>query len=180
MSPQNTFLLLPREIRDRIYIYALRNLDRVPPPTPDQAGNRSRNPFENYCPSFLAYEPNILPKIVPSFGLLGCCHQIRSEVQELIVLEDKNVRKRPFFQLDCLLERYRILPTWIAIPTSLVNVYRLEVNIRLLHMSPDDSQGRQQYVIPFPRIYDLLYRLFNHGPTFYLRKDQTSSVFIDT
>ena len=174
------FLHLPREIRDRIYLYILRSCIRTPPPTPDQAGERSRDSCDRYCPRYITYELYKLPDIVPSLGLLRCCHQTRSELQELIRREDKNERVQPLYQLDCILAQYKALPTWIMLPTSLAHVHRLEITVRVFHMYRREYNGCQKLLIGFPGIFDLLYRLFNLGPHFYLRHGRACPVFIDT
>jgi hypothetical protein len=174
------FLLLPREIRDRIYLDVLQRCMRTPPPTPDQAGERRSDSRDSYCPSHVAYELVKLPSIVPSLGLLRCCRQTRSELQELIRREDTNERTRPLYQLDCILAKYRALPTWIALPTSLAHVHRLEINIRVFDMHQEEYDGRQKLLIVFPGIFDLLYRLFNLGPHFYRCHTPAFPVFINT
>lgn len=182
-----TFLLLPRETRDRIYLCVLRSSVQIPPSTPDQdVIERSTYSRDRYCPSFVAYEMDKLPGIVPSLGLLRCCQQTRSELQELITHEDRNECQQPLYRLDCILQAYRISTTWIALPTSLVYVHRLEISIRAFTLYKVDSleqagqQGLLRLLFPFRTIYDLLYRLFNHGPRFYECHSRPNRTFIRT
>lgn len=170
------FFLPPKEIRDRIYLYVILGSIRKPPRTPDESGKRSTDSRDRYCPSHVAYELHKLSGIVPSLGLLRCCHQTRFELQEFIRREDTNARKEPLYQLDCMLSVYRIFPTWILLPTSLSYVHRLQITIRAFHM----HQEGQELLILFPEIFDLLYRLFNLGPHFYRCDSERFPVFIDT
>lgn len=175
-----TFLSLPREARDRIYLYVFHSSIQTPPSTPDEVGERETDAHDRYCPSHVAYETEKLPGIVPSFGLLSCCHQTRSELQEFITREDRNERKQPLYQLDCILERFHIVPTWVLLPSSLAHVHRLEVNIRVFYVYNSQSHEQKQLFIRFPGIFDLLYRLFNHGPHFYRHQSRPNGSFIRT
>jgi len=86
--PAPTLLFIPREIHDQIYLYLLRISERSCPSTTDEAGQRSNDPREKFGRNDLSYELHALPGIVPTLGLLGCCHQTRVEVQYLIARED--------------------------------------------------------------------------------------------
>jgi len=163
-----TILQLPVEIRDCIYLYLLQPQNVST--TPGRARPRSTNPRELYCPSRVSYQVDALPSIVPTLGLLSCCHQIRAELQQLLIREGTNERTKPIFKLDCILDRFLISPTWISLPTSLAAVHLLEINIRVRYMRKDDSSGTEQLVILFPKLFELLYRLFHHGPHFYKRQ----------
>ena len=163
-----TILLLPVEIRNQIYLFVLQPQKT----TPGQTELRSTNPRDQYCPSRVSYLVDALPSIVPTLGLLSCCHQIRAELQQLLIHEDTNKYKEPIFRLDCILDRFLILPTWITLPTSLAAVHRLEINIRVHYMRKDNSSAREQLNILFPRLFELLCRLFNYGPQFYKRQQQ--------
>jgi hypothetical protein len=181
-SPERvlTFLLLPLEIRERIYHHLLQLGIQSASPTTNQAGPRSHCCYESYCRSQISYQLNALPGIVPTLGLLRCCRQTRSELQQLITRQDKNNDKDPLFVLDCILERDLISPTWIILPNSLEFVHRLEINIRVFYLCPRNFFGRQDRVVLFPRIFDLLYQLLNAGPHFYRRNNQSPPIFIKT
>jgi hypothetical protein len=162
-----TFLQIPVEIRDRIYLSVLRqeNISTAS----SQSRTRSKSPREPYCPSFLSYQVDALPGIVSTLGLLSSCHQIRAELQQALIREDLNERKKPIFKLDCKMERHLISPTWITLPTSLAAAHRLEINIRVRYMRWSDTG---HFIVLFPRVFELLHRLFNHGPHFYHRSYQ--------
>jgi hypothetical protein len=124
----------------------------------------------------VSYKVDALPSIVPTLGLLSSCNQIRAELQQLLIREDTNYRKEPIFKLDCTLDQFLISPTWIALPTSLSSAHHLEINIRVRYMGVNETSGK--LMILFPRVFELLHRLFNHGPHFY-RRQQQAQVSID-
>ena len=168
-----SFLTLPREIRDEIYINLFLQSKNIRPTNPSEARCRLKDPHEQSIGRQIAYAVT-LPHI-PSLPLLACCRQIRRETQEILARKDLAERRgATVYELDCMVERSSVWPTCIRLPGQFASVHVLEVDFRFLPW-PDGTASHLRFL----PIFHQLQRLLHHGPYFHAREGQRSHVYID-
>ena len=169
----STFLSLPRELRDCVYLHFLNECIVVPPQTPEKA-NRYKSRFD------VRTGKTCIPVSLdrPSIALLRCCHQTRHEIQELVQREDRNRKSPSIFRLDCMVVgRHAIYPTWILLPTIVTKVSRLEVDARIFE--PEYKDISWEFVVSFRPFWQLLRLLLHYSPHFH-EDVSTSPVYFET
>lgn len=159
---QSTFLLLPREIRDRIYEQLL-DLE-VPAPRSFQANSDRREEyFKRSCIKHARQ-----PLQIPSLGLLSCSHQVSDEMHQAIKHRNDRDEYGIEYKLDLSIWATFVEPTWLSLPVPAKYVKSLNLNIRVFEGNSSgweggDSGGHrpllQQYIL------DILHRFYVNGPS---------------
>lgn len=158
-----SFLTLPRELRDEIYISLLLQSKLPPPASPSEAGPlRKLAQFPFFIHQRMYYTDTLPP--IPSLSLLSCCRQTRREVQATLGRKDLAERRRAtVYELDCMVQDSNAWPTWTRLPGSLARVHMLEVNLRFF---PSRAGRRPADGFRFRPVLYLLQRLLLYGARF--------------
>ena len=168
-----SFLALPREIRDEIYINLFLQSKNVRPADAWEFQYHFADPRKR--PDRQVAYPGTLPHIA-SLPLLACCRQIRQETQAILARKDVAERRgATVYELDCIVESSTLLPTWIRLPASLASTHILEIDFRFTPR-PDGIAGPFRFL----PVFHLLQRLLLHGPYFHEREGQRAEVYIDS
>ncbi|MCJ1462864.1 hypothetical protein MMC07_001467 [Pseudocyphellaria aurata] len=116
------FFDLPKELRDRIYTFILDSKIKPIRPSRDaiKAYNQIRAAERAYA---------IQPHDIASFGLLYACRQSRYEMSHAIARQC-GTEEDITYELDCLVYRGSIIPTWTALPAPPCHLRHMVVKIR--------------------------------------------------
>ena len=132
---QSSFLLLPRELRDRIYDEVLDLSDPVPDIEASMGERRILR--ESGCGRRI-YITQKLPSSSSS-SLRRCSRQISEEVSQIIIRRGASDSHGLTSRLDLLLhgsevghrEKVKLFATWIALPAPMLYIDDVHVNIRI-------------------------------------------------
>ena len=173
--PCPSFLTLPREIRDEIYVNLFLQSESTLPSKPwagwDWRGEEGLPLFDR----FISYK-DTLPH-VPSLPLLACCRQIRQETQAILARKDiAEQRGATVYKLHCMMGLTNVWPTWIRLPNSLACVHVLEVDFRFLGPT---IQPWKVSSFHFESVFFLLARLLRQGACLKPRTTPPPPIHID-
>ena len=158
----SSFLSLPRELRNAIYIATI-HAPRDPPDSPDEAGSRYKEDCSSYWNRAVYYP--IGPSSWPSHVSLALCNrQVRFEILEILNSE----RKRLTCRLDCMLKQHALWPTWISYPGLPQKIHHLEMNFRLFDVYDGGGLfwGCGGPGVMFAPLFLTLNHFIHHGPQF--------------
>lgn len=148
---------LPRELRDEIYAEVL-DFSTSPPKSPtDEAVSESDQREEDQGWGVIYYQRHFPSTNLA--GLLGCNHQIRDEVLDLIKVEAGGIA----YSVDLMIWENSIQPTWMELPTPPKYTKQLNVTLRMFsHTGPQwgESGILGQYLL------QMLRRFLYDGPSF--------------
>ena len=173
---QLSFMDLPREIRDEIYLAVLQT-PAPPPASPEDAGPQDRGYDIHLHTEMFWYVYPVCPRFrYASQNLLGCNHQINSEVREILARHDKPGVRGLDFKLDVLVHHGElmptdiyhhggIVPTWALVPGPVSHARNLEIDMRMLGRCYKDAlRDRIGRWAIFEVVLELLSRVFQFGP----------------
>ncbi|KAL8660179.1 MAG: hypothetical protein Q9202_006775 [Teloschistes flavicans] len=161
------FLLLSRELRDKIYDDLLTS-SRVLPSWPEDRGHW-RSPSEDDARVFEDCRYAVEGLQNDTAALQRSCHQVHEEVRTAIARLDR-LGQLPF-RLDLMMvDETTLYPTWLSFPARLSQIPKLNVDVRIL----GDVAGKRSGWTPGcggPPImvwclYYLLKRFLLRGPDF--------------
>ncbi len=153
--PSFPFLSLPRELRDRIYIYVLTSPDEPSIASPWNTNPRhelSNNPASGYHGAILHNLPR--PRSFTS-ALLCTSHELHDEVHAAILRFDKSHPEGLSYHLGCMVERDRIWPAWLSLPAPRRYLRHITVDLRH-HSEPEylEFLAQARTLCPTGRLLD--------------------------
>ena len=116
----SSLLALPRELRDKIYLFLLHEW-RQPPEDPSHAGNRIEFSSDTYVET-LTPKPALLQ-------LKLCSTQLHAETTSIVKLHQASLSTTA--HLDILVKGTAIYPTWLHLPLTPSLDGTIEISIRL-------------------------------------------------
>lgn len=162
----STFLSVPREIRDNIYLFVL--LSESPAPTPPWL-RRSEPPQHEYD-KFVGISYPLAPPPLASYALLLACRQVSAEVQDIISILKNTVPLR--YKIDAVFDGQNFSYwTWVSMPYFSLHIDIVDVELRFFGAILTDDPERQvgEYTSDnrlTRQLYVLLFRFMEHGPRF--------------
>lgn len=129
------FLQLPRELRDRIYEYALES-EVEPPVSPEDPTISNRWELDT--------EPNFKTGIILEKKPLAdvtCRGLLYSNVQVMDEVRNALSRNGVTCKLDCMFQNWKVWATWTSLPPSLERLRIVEVDFRLFSCNCKQWRG---------------------------------------
>ena len=152
---QASFINLPRELRDLIYIHLL-NEERRAPDNPDCAGERDPSWNTPCTIYFEAHSPK--PALLQ---LKLCAKQLHSEVSDTLTKHIKAPTGPA--HLDIMVKGSCIWPTWIALPVTPDLDLTIRINLRLFEAK---GWGSEFSTGAYRGLWSLFNLLVFRGPCF--------------
>lgn len=165
-----SFLTLPRELRDLVYLAVLSSPD--PAPKSPQEASRDREQISasaetSFFESCTDYPSKVIP--ASSSGLILTCRQVHEETQAAIAT--LKAKDELWYHLDCMIQdERRLYPTWLLIPAVTSDIDLATVDFRLFgdrggdrSAFADTGSGPSLMVWS---LLSLLYRFLDCGPDF--------------
>ncbi|KAL8684827.1 MAG: hypothetical protein Q9218_008118 [Villophora microphyllina] len=167
----STFLNLPREIRDNIYLSVL------------------HTPLSPTCQTHFIRSAKHRPGIAypstthtPCLSLLLCSHQIRSETLHVLAIQQRVNSDKVIHRLDCTV-RYLILhPSWTLFPAPPTDMKHLEVDLRFFNVEHVGGLfwGCGGPSMIFKPLFELLNRFVHHGYQFFCSPSLSSQPHLES
>ena len=172
-----SFMTLPREIRNQIYVLVI-HLERDAP-RPPLDGRIMTNYYANQMERLLHHgymRPSDIvhcenePFPLPYTSLLCANRQIRAEIHEALAVLSKSGNLT--YKIDIMVDKWDVYATWLSVPAPTKHLAELRVDFRRVG---DSSSAR--WVGPggpgatIKTLSALLSRFIAHGPAFFGEAD---------
>ena len=162
------FLLLPREIRDRIYDDVLNEMFRRPESPIEENDDRieedqgwGSNFFEHTLPT------------ISCLGLLGCSRQVADELREAISRINIGTETGIQYQLDLMIWDASMQPTWLSLPAPRHFLKSVRVDFRIFRHGEFEWTGNRPILGQY--LLQMLRRFLDNGPHF-IKENPTNEV----
>ncbi|KAK2764362.1 hypothetical protein FQN54_009056 [Arachnomyces sp. PD_36] len=163
-----TFLGIPREIRDNIYLLVL--LSEISPPISvleAQCGRQLSTRIKYKCCQEIHFPIGPLPPA--SYGLLSVCRQVHAEMKDAISLLKKG--GPPRYKIDGVFDHeYASYWKWISIPYFSPHIDTVDVDIRFFGAVSEEELREALVVYHYHvitlQLLSLFERFLERGPQF--------------
>ncbi|MCJ1419101.1 hypothetical protein MMC32_005453 [Xylographa parallela] len=170
------FLCLPRELRDRVYIFLLESEIQPPHVTGDISGRWMCYDKKWGHNDGIKFENEAIR--ISSLGLLRTNHQTATELREVIAR-----RGGVTYKLDCTAHYNQLWPTWLSLPAPPQYLKDIEVDFRVLTYGNAQFVGYNGYRGPgriLTHLLQLLGGFFAYGPQFSKGREPPFPFCVDT